>query len=129
MSTPVFQECQPLRPRWCPIRLEVEVTSSHLRFRTTRTGAWREIPLVEILTVDVRRVPQRSWPVAYRTSLSGAEAYVTLSGQGVRLTLRGGRTLLLGTRHPDALRQALRPKEEPRPEQAGGEGNRPPGEC
>lgn len=107
MSNLVFHECQPLRPKWSPVRLEVEVTRAHLRFRTTRTGAWREI-----LTVDRRRVAQRSWPVAYRASLSGTEAFVTLSGQGVLLTLRSGRRLLLGTRRPEALLQALQPSKE-----------------
>lgn len=89
------------------MRLEVQVTGSYLRYRTSRAGAWREIPLSAVLAADRRAVAQRSWPVAYRAALDGTEAYVTLSGQGVLLTLQGGRRLLLGTRQPEAMIQAV----------------------
>jgi len=89
------------------VRLEVQVTGSHLRYRTSRAGSWREISLAAILTMDRRAVAQWSWPVAYRAALDGTEAYITLSGQGVLLTLHGGRRLLLGTRQPEAMIQAV----------------------
>ena len=103
-----FSERQPARPVWLPIALETEVDGTRLRFRTTRKGHWREIPLADIQAAEVAKTGQWTWPVGYKLGFGGEEAYVTASGEGVRMTLRGGRKLFLASRDPQALLRALR---------------------
>jgi hypothetical protein len=85
------------------------VSADRLRFRTTRKGHWREILLSDIQSAEVAKTGQVTWPVGYKLSFSGEEAYITTSGQGVRMILRGGRKLFLGSHDPQTLLQALQP--------------------
>lgn len=104
-----YIERQPSWPAWLPIALQTEVNADRLRFRTTRKGHWREIPLSEVQSAEVAKIGQVTWPVGYKLSFNGEEAYITTSGQGVRMTLKGGRKLFLGSRDPQALLRALKP--------------------
>ncbi|WP_199776974.1 hypothetical protein [Deinococcus sp. NW-56] len=102
-----FHERQPAWPRWLPLALETEVDGECLRFRTTRRGKWREVPLHEIGRTEGVRVGFFAWPVGYKMAFSGEETYYVTSGRAVRLHLRSGRILTLGTRDPEGLRRAL----------------------
>lgn len=102
-----FTERQPARPVWLPIALETEVDGALLRFRITRKGRWHGIPLTDIQSAEVTRIGQWTWPVGYKLGFGVDEAYITTSGQGVRMTLRGGRKLFLASRDPQALLRAL----------------------
>lgn len=107
-ESPTYVEWQPAWPTWLPIVLQTEVSADRLRFRTTRKGHWREILLSEVQLAEVAKIGQWTWPVGHKLSFSGDEAYVTTSGQGVRMTLKGGRKLFLGSRDPQTLLRALK---------------------
>ena len=92
-----FHEVQPpYAPRWLPLVLETELTAAALRFRTRRGGPWREVPRADILAADSVPVSRWSWPYSRRLD-PGSEQLVSTSGQAVRLRLRGGRVLVLGS--------------------------------
>lgn len=99
----MFYEKQPAQPSWWPLALETEITLTSVRFRTTRRGAWRAVLLSDIRRAELIRVRQWVWPVGYKLSFDGAEAYITMSGKGVRFTLSNGKTLFLSSRDPQAL--------------------------
>lgn len=102
-----FHERQPGWPRWLPLALETEVDGECLRFRTVRGGKWREVALCDIQAAETVRVSVRGWPVMYKLAFNGEETYYVTSGRAVRLHLRSGRVLTLGTRDPEGLRRAL----------------------
>lgn len=104
-----FHERQPAWPRWLPLALETEVDGERLRFRTARGGKWREVALHDIQAAEAVRVSVRGWPVMSKLAFTGEETYYVTSGRAVRLYLRSGRVLTLGTRDPEGLRQALQP--------------------
>ena len=99
----VFYEKQPARPWWWQLALETEITLTIVRFRATRRGAWRAVLLSDIRGAELIRVRQWMWPVGYKLGFDGAEAYITMSGTGVRFTLNDGKTLFLSSRDPQAL--------------------------
>lgn len=104
-----FHERQPASPRWLPLALETEVDGERLRFRTARGGRWREVALADIERTEAVRLGVVAWPAGYKLAFGGEETYYSTSGRGVRLHLRSGRVLTLGTRDPEGLRRALQP--------------------
>ena len=103
-----FHEVQPPHaPRWLPLVLETELTAAALRFRTRRGGPWREVPRTDILSADTVSLSRWSWPYSRRLN-PGSEQLLSTSGQAVRLRLRGGRVLVLGSGRSEELLGALR---------------------
>lgn len=90
------------------MKLVVEVTADELRIRL-RPFTNRAIPLADITTAAARTYrPLREfggWGV--RGLSRDNRAYNVSGNQGVQLTLRDGRRVLLGSRQPEALAQAL----------------------
>ena len=105
---PDFHEIQPPRaPRWLPLVLETELSAAALRYRTRRGGPWHEVARADILAADVVTLARWSWPYSRRLD-PGSEQLVSTSGQAVRLRLRGGRVLVLGSGRSGELLNALR---------------------
>lgn len=103
-----FHELQPPHaPRWLPLVLETEVTAATLRYRTRRGGPWREVPRADILSADVVNPARWSWPYSRRLD-PGSEQLLSTSGRAVRLRLRGGQVLVLGSGRAAELLSALR---------------------
>ena len=102
-----FHEVQPPHaPRWLPLVLETELSGAVLRFRTRRGGPWREVPRADILAAEVVTLARWSWPYSRRVD-PGCEQLVSTSGHAVRLRLRGGRVLVLGSGRSEELLRAL----------------------
>ncbi|MGX9687990.1 hypothetical protein ACTQ9L_12725 [Deinococcus wulumuqiensis] len=103
-----FHEVQPpYAPRWLPLVLETEVNAETLRYRLRRGGPWSEVARADILAADMVTLSRWSWPYSRRLD-PGSEQLLSTSGQAVRLRLRGGRVLVLGSGRAAELLGALR---------------------
>ena len=94
--------------RW--MRLDTEVTQRGIRYRMIPfMRKWKSLSWDEIEHADVRKYSPISqyggWGV--RKTFKGGTAYNMKGCLGLYLTLRDGKTLLLGTQEPDELDKIL----------------------
>jgi hypothetical protein len=94
--------------RLITVRLVTEVRQGALLIRMRGLWRVRRIPLdhiqsVETITHDIAR---DYGGYGFRSTREG-KAYVANGGQGVRVTLAGGETLVVGSQRPDELARML----------------------
>lgn len=93
------------------IRLQVEIRDNGLRFRyPPLIRKWREIGKSEIVHYEVGKynpiIDYGGWGIRI-SILKRKKAYNVSGNLGLRLTLRGGKSILLGTRRPQAVAAAM----------------------
>lgn len=103
----IFSERQPCRSPAILPALYTEVDAGELRYRTHKRQPWRRVALADIEQAEVGRTGRYAWPVQYRLGFAGEQEYYAASGKAVRLRLRGGQVLTLGTAKPQELLVAL----------------------
>ncbi|HQO19624.1 MAG TPA: hypothetical protein PK747_02180 [Acidobacteriota bacterium] len=91
-------------------RLEIEVNQVCLRYRFFPfLPFWREFQLSSIESAEAVRyrpiLEFGGWGIRYG---KGMWAYTMSGKDGVVVRLRGGKTFMLGTRHPDKLEKFIR---------------------